>query len=366
MVGMPLPALDLVLGERSTSVVPGLTVGVVTGEGIGSEISESAVRVIDALNATSGTTLLIEQCPNLERTEEGDLPVSPAVHEWIEACRTDGIPVLHGPVGGRFVYDLRRAFRLLVKLTPVQTDPALIDASIIRPERVAGTDILLVRDNSGGVYQGEPGWLTDNSAVHTFQYSREQVSAVIDVAVRAAEARETRLTLVVKAAGVPTVSQLWSEVSEEKTSGRVSLEILEIDNACYQLASEPTRFDVIVSPNMFGDVLGDTASVALGSRGLSYSANFSAEGFGVYQTAHGAAYDIAGTDTANPIAHLLSLAWLLETSLHQPDLAGRIRAAIGAVLARDIRTADIASPSSTVVGTQAMTTHIVEEIARGA
>lgn len=362
---MPLPTLEVVLGERSSPNGTGRTLGVFSGEGIGAEISESAVRVIEALNTTSDSTLLIEPGPTFERAGDGRHLLAPGVHEWVDACRSGGIPVLHGPVGGRFVYDLRKAFNLFVKLTPVQTDPALTDASILRPERVVGTDMLLVRDNSGGVYQGEPGWLTDDSAFHTFQYSREQVSAVIDVAVRAAEAREARLTLVVKAAGVPSVSQLWTEVAEEKTSGRMGLQVLEIDNACYQLVSEPTRFDVIVSPNMFGDVLGDTASVALGSRGLSFSANFSAEGFGVYQTAHGAAYDIAGTDTANPIAHLLSLAWLLETSLHQPDLAGRLRGAIGAVLARDVRTADIASPSSTVVGTRAMTTHIVEEIARG-
>jgi 3-isopropylmalate dehydrogenase len=241
----------------------------------------------------------------------------------------------------------------------------LVDASILRPERVAGTDILLVRDNSGGIYQGDHGWLTDDSAFHSFHYNREQVTAVIDVAVRAAESRDGRLAVVVKPGGIPSVSQLWQEVSEEKSSGKVSLEILEIDNACYQLASEPTRFDVIASPNMFGDVLGDTASVALGSRGLSYSANFSPEGFGVYQTAHGAAYDIAGTDTANPIAHVLSLAWLLESSLNRADLAAHVRHAVATVLARDIRTADIAGPGSTVVGTRAMTNHIVEEIARG-
>ena len=344
----------------------GLTVGVVTGEGIGAEVSESALRVIEALNTSSGTALLIEQCPSLERADDGDLPVSPAVYKWIDACRTEGIPVLHGPAGGRFVYELRRAFNLFVKLTPVHADPVLIDASILRPEHVVGTDMLLVRDNSGGIYQGEHGWLTDDSVFHSFHYSRDQVAAVIDVAVRAAESRDSRLTLVVKPGGIPTVSALWQQVAQEESSGRVSLDILEIDNACYQLASEPTKFDVIVSPNMFGDVLGDTASVALGSRGLSYSANFSAEGFGVYQTAHGAAHDIVGTDSANPIAHLLSLAWLLEASLHRPDLAARIRDAIGSVLARDIRTADIAGPSSTVVGTRAMTTHIVDEIVRSA
>ena len=362
----PLENFDLVRHEalphpRSSVCCHGL----VSGEGIGTEVSESALRVIDALNAASGTTLRIEQCPNLERAEDGGLPLSPAVHKWVDHCRTEGIPVLHGPVGGRFVYELRRAFDLFVKLTPVHADPALVDASILRPERVTGTDILLVRDNSGGIYQGDHGWLTNDSVFHTFHYNREQVGAVIDVAVRAAESRDGRLAVVVKAGGIPSVSQLWQQVSEEKSSGKVSLEILEIDNACYQLASEPTRFDVIASPNMFGDVLGDTASVALGSRGLSYSANFSADGFGVYQTAHGAAYDIAGTDTANPIAHVLSLAWLLESSLNRADLAAHIRRAVGTVLARDIRTADIAGPGSTIVGTRAMTTHIVEEIARG-
>ena len=167
VVGMPLPALDVVLGARPTSMASELTVGIVSGEGIGTEVSESALWVIDALNAAWSAGLLVQQCPQLERAEDGGLPLSPAVHKWVDHCRTEGIPVLHGPAGGRFVYELRRAFDLFVKLTPVHADPALVDASILRPERVAGTDILLVRDNSGGIYQGDHGWPCRSSSTCT-------------------------------------------------------------------------------------------------------------------------------------------------------------------------------------------------------
>ncbi|HLP23979.1 MAG TPA: isocitrate/isopropylmalate family dehydrogenase [Microbacteriaceae bacterium] len=360
--GMQSSLPDAVPSAAVVSAGPS-TLGLIPGEGIGPELTRAAERVLDALEATGEQAIRRVYGPPLERVSDGSLPLTSELTDWYTGCRTAGIPVLHGPAGGRFVYDLRRWGGLFVKLTPVQPLAALADASLLRPERVANADVLLVRDNSGGLYQGEALWEHDGDvAAHRFQYERSQIVAVIDVAVAQAAARRGQLTVVTKPGGIPTISALWSEVATERAADAVELRFLEVDNACYQLASDPRQFDVIVSPNMFGDVLGDTAAIALGSRGLSFSANFALDGFAVYQTAHGAAYDLAGRDVANPIGHLSSLAWLLERSLERAEAARRLRAAIAGVLVRGIRTADIASNDSTVVGTSAFIDEVCREI----
>jgi 3-isopropylmalate dehydrogenase len=229
------------------------------------------------------------------------------------------------------------------------------DASIVRPERLTDVDVLIVRDNAGGIYQGTFGWNSDRSAAtHETRYERSQVEDVVNVAVRAATLRKGRLAVVTKPGGLPTISQLWREVALERQGADVELDFVEIDNACFQLLADPRRFDVIVAPNMFGDVLGDTATTLLGSRGLSYSANFGADGRAVFQTAHGAAHDLTNADVANPIAQMRTLAWLLRSQYGLDNAAAVIEGAISAVLARGIRTADIAIQTSTVVGTEEM------------
>lgn len=363
---MSLPALDTVIGAGRSLPEPADQFGVIAGEGIGREVTDVALSVLEAVNRTTSRPVHLVEGPTLSRSVSGELALSDELCNWYLQCRAAGLPVLHGPAGGRYVYDLRAAFNLFVKLTPVRAAPELSDASLLRPERVAGTDLLLVRDNSAGLYQGRFGSSDDGrSSFHSFSYTRDQIAAVMAVAVRVAEARSGRLVLVTKPGGIPTVSELWRIVAEETNANRVELSVLEIDNACYQLGSAPSQFDVLVSPNMFGDVLGDTASIALGSRGLSYSANFGADGFGVYQTAHGAAYDLADRNIANPIAHVSALAWLLESSLGRPQLAARIRAALTAVLAGGMRTADIAAANSTVLSTAQFGRHVADAISAG-
>jgi len=158
---------------------------------------------------------------------------------------------------------------------------------------------------------------------------------------------------------VPSISRLWSERSELLAAGTgVALDVMEIDNAVYQLIARPAEFDVVVSPNMFGDVIADAGALLLGSRGLSFSGNFSSDGKAVYQTGHGAAHDIAGTDRANPLGQMLSLAMMLEESFALPSAAAAIRLAINDVLASGKRTRDIAEAHDTVLGTQAMTEQV--------
>jgi 3-isopropylmalate dehydrogenase len=278
----------------------------------------------------------------------------------------DGAPIICGAVGGRFVYEVRARFALYCKLVPVRPLPALADASIIRSERVAGVDVLIVRDNMGGLYQGaygrrEGGRVAFQEAV----YDADQVDQLLTVAVRAAAARRGRLAVVTKPGGIPAVSALWRErAAAAARETDVAIEEVEVDNACFQLVADPLRFDVVAAPNMLGDVVADTAALVLGSRGMALSANFGASGRAVYQTGHGAAYDLAGSNRANPVAQIQSLAMLLHESFRRPDAAAVVEQAVVHVLARGLRTPDIAGPESTVVGTRELADAIALEVTR--
>jgi len=245
----------------------------------------------------------------------------------------------------------------------LQPFPALRQCGPLVASRLIDVDIVTVRENVGGLYQG--AWSTDIDADgralarHSFCYRERDVDRIVGVALRLARRRRNKLSLVLKPGGVPSISRLWSERSELLAAGTgVALDVMEIDNAVYQLIARPAEFDVVVSPNMFGDVIADAGALLLGSRGLSFSGNFSSDGKAAYQTGHGAAHDIAGTDRANPLGQMLSLAMMLEESFALPSAAAAIRLAINDVLASGKRTRDIAEAHGTVLGTQAMTEQV--------
>ena len=337
------------------------TIAVVDGEGVGPSIIEAALEVLAAATEVSGRAVgVIRSAPLADRDEFG-LVVGDSIRSFYSEAFANAVPILHGPAGGRFVYQLRHEFELAVKHTPIEVCPEMTNASIVDARRAAGADLLIVRDNAGGIYQGD--FVRDgDSATQTARYTVEQVETVIASAVEAASTRNRRLTVVTKPGGVPTISRLWREVAERIVPDSIELDFLEIDNACFQVLADPTRFDVIATPNMFGDVLGDTATALLGSRGMAYSANFGADGRAVYQTAHGAAHDLAGTDTANPVAQILSLAWLLRHSLGLDSEAAMIVAAVRNELGRNVRTPDVADEDSMVVGTARFTERVCDEI----
>ncbi len=340
--------------------------GVVRGEGIGPSLVDGALRVLSSATAQCGVSVAVDVAPDFADRDEYGMSLDDVARNFYESCFDAHIPIFHGPAGGRFVYELRREFGLGVKLTPIVPLPAMRDVSVVRPERLDGVDILIVRDNAGGIYQGTFGWKADGTeATHEARYERGQVESVIDVAMRAAEQRHQRLAVVTKPGGLPTISRMWHEVARERALAGIELDFIEIDNACFQLVAHPARFDVIVAPNMFGDVLGDTATALLGSRGLAYSANFGTAGHAVYQTAHGAAHDLAARDTANPIAQIRTLAWLVRASLGLDSVADLMEGAVISVLTRGTRTADIAGDSSTVVGTDDMCRLIAQFIDEG-
>ncbi len=344
----PQPPVDRVL------------VGVLVGEGVGEEVMPCALDVLRAACA--------EGAPQLE-IRVGGLIGRPALLEHgraltgevVDFCRSvfaDGGALLCGPGGGRFVYELRAEFDLYCKYTPIRPMPALRDCGAVRPEHLRDIDILAVRENTSGLYFGASRRETaagEDAVVHEFRYRRSEVTRILRCAFQAASQRRGKVSITTKPGGLPLMSALWEELAHEFASELgVELTVLEIDNAVYQMIARPQAFDVIVSPNMFGDVLADSGALLLGSRGMSYSGNFGDDRRAVYQTGHGAAHDIAGHDRANPIGQILSVAMMLRESFGLPRHAARVEAAIESTLARGYRTRDIASAHSTVVGTRAL------------
>jgi 3-isopropylmalate dehydrogenase len=229
-------------------------------------------------------------------------------------------------------------------------------------------DFLIVRDNSGGVYQGTWSKRVQDKgliAEHSFQYTESEVRRLVEVAARAAGCRRGRLHVILKEGGVPAVSALWREVGAAVARKRgVAVVFMNVDFAVYQLIQSPAEFDVIAAPNLIGDILADVAGVLVSSRGVTFSGNFNASGHGVYQTNHGCAQDLAGTDTANPAGQILALAMLLRESFGLDEAAALIEQSLAHVWRRGWRTADLAEPGCSTLGTRAFTEQVVEQILR--
>lgn len=343
---------------------PPYVLGVLPGDGIGPEVVGAALSVLDAVAETYRLRFDVRAAPDLGASGRYGPTLTQDVADFVASTFAAAGPVLCGPVSGRFVYELRTRFSLYCKFVPIQPSPALADASIVRPDRLGGIDVLIVRENVGGLYMGEFGRGDDGrTAYQHLTYTDQQVDRVLGVAVRAAQVRRGRLAVITKTGGIPDVSALWRErVAKASARRQVVVDELEVDNACFQLVAHPQRFDVVVAPNMLGDVVADAAAVVLGSRGMSFSANFGDGGLAVYQTAHGAAYDLAGSNRANPVAQILSLALLLRESFGLTDAARTVEDAVEHVLGAGYRSEDIAGPRSTVVGTRALADRIATAV----
>ena len=346
-----------------------LAIGVLPGEGIGPEVVSAALSVLEAVES-GGARFGVTTGGPIGRDSEvlSGKALTEDVAGFCDGVFAAGGAVLAGPGGSRFVYDLRRRFDLFCKLSPLRPFEALLDSGRLKASAVAGTDILVVRENVGGEYLGEWHETTDERGGrvcrHAFHYTAEQVRRLLGVAARLAAARRGRLAVVVKDGGLPTVSSLWRDVAEEVAAkSRVELRVLDIDLVAYLLVQEPLSFDVIAASNLFGDVLADLGAVLLSSRGVSFSGNFSENGAAVYQTNHGSARDLAKQDRANPIGQISSLAMMLRESFGLDREAGWIEEAVGQVLL-GFRTFDVAAPGATVVGTAEMGRRVAEAVAR--
>lgn len=348
-------------------------IGVLEGEGIGPEVVGAALGVLDAVSAATGARFEVRRGGPIGKDAEriSGAPLTEEVASFCEGVFSRGGAVLAGPGGGRFVYDLRRRFDLFVKLSPVRALNPLADAGPLRWEVVSGADVLVVRDNAAGVYQGTSLETRDPDGArrieHRFSYGEHEARRVIEVGARCARARGGRMTVVVKESGVPAISRLWAEAARAIARERgVEASVIDVDLAAYRLVREPRAFDVVVAPNLVGDILSDLGGIVVGARGLTFGASYSAKGAAVYQTNHGAAYDLAGSDRANPGGQILSLAMLLRESFGLEVEAALVETALSEAISGGARTADLAPPGARHVGTREMARAVVEALERRA
>jgi 3-isopropylmalate dehydrogenase len=359
---------------------------VLAGDGIGPEIVAAARQLLDALGEFEYTEHLLGGCSI-------DAHGTALTDEVLDACRAADA-VLLGAVGGpkwdttdpaaprpeQGLLGLRKGMGLYANLRPVRPSPALVASSPLRQERIAGTDLLVVRELTGGIYFGDSG--RDGDVAHdTCEYSVAEIDRIARAAFEAARRRaegsdrKPRVTSVDKA-NVLETSRLWREVVSgiAPEYADVGLDHLLVDNAAMQLVSRPADFDVIVTENLFGDILSDEAAMLTGSLGMLPSASLGAAGEpGLFEPVHGSAPDIAGQGVANPLATFLSTAMMLRHGLDRPDEAARIETAVDAVLTQGLRTPDLAAgtvaaaplpdgPREVEVGTAEMTAAVLAEL----
>jgi 3-isopropylmalate dehydrogenase len=346
-----------------------MKIAVLPGDGIGPEIVGEAVRVLDVLRR-EGLSLETESAPI------GGAGYEAAKHPLPEstlALARQADAVLLGAVGGpqwdalpralrpeQGILGMRKALGLFANLRPALLYPELASASTLKPDAVAGLDIVILRELTGDIYFGEPRGRRRNDAgedegFDTMRYAASEIRRIARVGFETARARGKKLCSVDKA-NVLDTSILWREVvtAMAKDYPDVLLSHMYVDNAAMQLVRNPKQFDVIVTGNLFGDILSDEASMLAGSIGMLPSASLDEKRKGLYEPIHGSAPDIAGQDRANPLATILSVAMMFRYTFARADLADRIERAVRAVLAKGLRTGDIAMPGEKTIGTRAM------------
>lgn len=343
-------------------------IAVLPGDGIGHEIMAEAARVLEWINKANDLGLVLQHALVGGSAIDAHGTALPA--ETFAICeKADAI--LLGAVGGpkwdklppaerpekAGLLEIRKRLDLFGNLRPAILYPQLADASSLKPEIVAGLDILIVRELTGGIYFGQPRGIRvlengEREGYNTYVYNESQIRRIAKVAFELAQKRGGRLCSVDKA-NVLEVTMLWREVMDEmaKDYPDVELSHMYVDNAAMQLVRAPKQFDVVVTGNMFGDILSDAAAMLTGSIGMLPSASLDVNGRGMYEPCHGSAPDIAGQNKANPLATILSVAMMLRYSLNEPAAAQRIEDAVSTVLDQGFRTADIYSDGSTMVGT---------------
>ncbi len=347
-----------------------MKIAILPGDGIGTEIMAEAVKVLGCLDLRFE---MEEAKVGGAAYEAHGHPLPPATLELAKAADA----VLFGAVGDwkydkldrplrpeQAILGLRKNLELFANFRPAICHEELTHASTLKPEVVAGLDLLIIRELTGDVYFGQPrgrrtspdgAFAGADEAFDTMRYTRPEIERIAHVAFQAARKRNKKVLSVDKANVLETF-QFWRDVVTDVHAQYpdVALEHMYIDNAAMQLVKDPKRLDVIVTGNMFGDILSDEAAMLTGSIGMLPSASLNARNQGLYEPSHGSAPDIAGKDLANPLATILSAAMMLRFSLNQEQAAQRIEAAVKAVLAQGLRTGDIYSEGTRKVGTREM------------
>ncbi len=355
-----------------------MKIAVLPGDGIGKEIVAEAVKVLDALDLkfetetalVGGAAYEVHGHPlpdaTLRLAKEADAILFGAVGDW----KYDTLERSLRPE--QAILGLRKHLGLFANFRPAICYEQLVDASSLKPELIAGLDILIIRELTGDIYFGQPrGRRTavdghfpgSEEAFDTMRYSRPEIERIAHVAFQAALKRSKRVTSVDKSNVLETF-QFWKDIVSEvgQQYPDVTLDHMYVDNAAMQLVRAPKKFDVVVTGNMFGDILSDEAAMLTGSIGMLPSASLNAGSQGLYEPSHGSAPDIAGKGIANPLATILSAAMMLRFSLNQAEAADRIEAAVRSVLALGLRTADIYSDKTTQVNTREMGSAVVKAL----
>ncbi len=350
---------------------------ILSGDGIGQEIITQALKVIDCLNADFNLDMTLEHgLVGGSAYDETGFPLPQATLDVVHECDS----ILLGAVGGyqwesltrdlrpeRGLLGLRAEMDLFSNLRPAILYPQLASASTLKKEVVSGLDLMIVRELVGGIYFGKPRGIEvrdgQKYGFNTATYYESEIRRIGHSAFKIAQLRNKRVCSVDKA-NVLEVCELWREVMTDVAKDYPDVEFshMYVDNAAMQLVKAPKQFDVIVTSNLFGDVLSDCAAMLTGSIGMLPSASLNQDGFGMYEPIHGSAPDIAGKDIANPLATVLSVAMMLRYSLNQIDLALKIEVAVNTVLNKGYRTQDIATEGDTVVGTNEMGDLVVEAL----
>lgn len=351
---------------------------ILPGDGIGQEIVAQALKVINHLNENHELNMeLVHGLIGGSAYDETDSPLPQATLDAATQCDS----ILLGAVGGyqweklerdlrpeRGLLGLRSEMDLFSNLRPAILYPQLANASTLKEEVVSGLDLMIVRELVAGIYFGEPRGVEERNGekygFNTATYFESEIRRIGHSAFKIAQLRDRRVCSVDKA-NVLEVCELWRETMEEvaKDYPDVKLSHMYVDNAAMQLVKAPKQFDVMVTSNLFGDVLSDCAAMLTGSIGMLPSASLNKDGFGMYEPIHGSAPDIAGQDLANPLATILSVAMMLRYSLKQADLADKIESAVNRVLDQGYRTQDIASDGDSVVGASKMGDLVVGALA---
>jgi 3-isopropylmalate dehydrogenase len=347
-----------------------MKIAVLPGDGIGPEITAEAVKVLNAL----GEKFELEEAPvggagyeaqghplpesTLKLAREADAILFGAVGDW----KYDKLERALRPE--QAILGLRKHLQLFANFRPAICYPQLTGASSLKAEIVSGLDILIVRELNGDIYFGQPRGVRaspdglfegEQEGFDTMRYSEPEVRRIAHVAFQAAQKRQKKLTSVDKA-NVLETSQFWRDIMIDvsKEYADVELSHMYVDNAAMQLVKAPKAFDVVVTGNMFGDILSDEAAMLTGSIGMLPSASLDKDNKGLYEPSHGSAPDIAGKGVANPLATILSAAMMLRYSLGKTEQADRIESAVKTVLEQGYRTGDIATPDGKIVGTKEM------------
>jgi 3-isopropylmalate dehydrogenase len=336
------------------------------GDGIGPEITKQAVKIIKALSPNFN----IDEAPiggagydadgdplpqtTLQKAKDADAILMGSVGDW----KYDQLPREFRPERG--LLRIRSELNLFANLRPAMLFDQLVDASSLKPNIVSGLDILIVRELTGDIYFGQPRGIHnlkngEREGFNTMRYSESEIRRIGNVAFQLAQLRNKKLCSVDKA-NVLEATELWREVMVDLSANYpdVSLSHMYVDNAAMQLVRAPKQFDVMVTGNIFGDILSDEASMLTGSIGMLPSASLDINNKGLYEPSHGSAPDIAGQDIANPIATILSAAMMYKYTFKQPNEAIRIEGAVEKTLQQGYRTADIMDDNSTKIGCEEM------------